>query len=98
MKRFDAMWEILQFGKYQQRRLYMEGKKHEAFEIEFARDQLILFLNEHNVNEVAERIEKMTECTIDDKGFYKPYNPKLFVADERTRELLLELKQIFVNQ
>ena len=97
MKRFDAMWVILQFGKYQQRRLYKEGKEHEAFEIEFAREQLILFLNEHGVNEVAERIEEMTGCAIDDKGFYKPYNPKLFVADGRTRELLLELKQIFVN-
>ena len=97
MKRFDAMWAILQFGKYQQRRLYMEGKKHEAFEIEFVREQLILFLNGHKVYEVAERIKEMTECYIDDKGVYKPYNPKLFVADERTRKLLLELKQIFVN-
>lgn len=93
--RFKAMYAILNFGKQEEKALLMDGKSHEAYQIEYARDRLIYFLNENPVKNVLGKIEAMTDYYIDEKG-YRHYDAVNFVADELTRSLLLELKKEFI--
>lgn len=94
MTRFNAMYKILNFGRKEERKLLLEGKTHEAYQIEHARNTLIYFLNENPIKKMFGRIEAMTNYTIDNNGVWQ-YNPRHFVADEFTRNLLLELKKDF---
>ena len=94
MTRFEAMYEILHFGKEEEKKLLMEGKRHEAYQIEQARNTLMYFLNENSIKRVYNKIKLMTEYFIDNNGFW--HYEKEFVTDEYTRNLLLELKKKFI--
>lgn len=93
MTRFDAMYKIVNFGKSEERRLLADGKTHEAYQIEHARNSLIYFLNENPIKKVIGRIEEMVTYTVDDKGIW--HYSKHFVFDDFTRMLLCKLRNSF---
>lgn len=93
MTRFEAMNKILNFGRSEERRLVLDGKFFEAYQIQFARDSLIYFLNENPVKKVRERIEEMVAYTVDGNGYWNYSNR--FVHDEFTRLLLCDLRDCF---
>ena len=92
MKRFDVLYSIVSFGRSEERRLIKEGKTHEAYQIEHARNELIYFFDGHTIKELLERIKEMVTYTIDKNGYWI-YNAKCFVADEITRDLLKDLQR-----
>ena len=93
MKRFDVLYSIVNFGRNEERRLIKEGKTHEAYQIEHARNKLIYYFDGHTIKELLERIKEMVTFTIAKDGHWI-YNVKCFVSDEFTRELLKDLQRI----
>ncbi len=93
MTRFEAMNKILNFGRNDERRLVLDGRLHDAYQIECARNSLIYFLNENPVKKVRERIEEMVAYTVDGNGYWHYSNR--FVHDEFTRLLLCDLRDCF---
>ena len=92
MTRFNAMNKILNFGKQEEKQLLKQGKEHDAYQIEHTRNTLIYFLNQNPIKKVEKMIEKMISDEIDDSNFL------CYVADELTRNLLVELKKEFANK
>ena len=96
MKRFNAMYKIVNFGKQEQKALLTKEDNHGAYQIEHARETLIYFLNENPVKKVYGKIEAMTHYTVNENGYWS-YDSTCFVFDELTRKLLLELKKEFAK-
>ena len=87
MKKSTALYKILNFGRKEEHQLIAEGKIHEAYQIEAARRQLVYALLD-TVKHARDLLNEM--C--------KPLNeahPLAYVADELTRNLLIELKKNF---
>lgn len=93
MKKTTALYHIIEFGKIEERKLRSEGKDHEAYQIEHAREVLHFALLK-SIKRVRECLDLMTKYTIDKSGVWE-YDGFHFVADEFTRELLNEFKKKF---
>ncbi len=94
MKKNDALYYILNFGRQEEKTLLQDGKLTEAYQIEYARNSLVYFLNENPVKKVRDRINAMTSYKVDQNGIWR-YNSIYFVMDELTRNLLLKLQERF---
>lgn len=94
LTRFDAMFKILNFGRKEEHQLIAEREDAKAYQIEYARNVLIYFLNENAVRDVCGKINKMVEYTIRENGVWE-YDAPNFVHDEFTRDLLNKLKGEF---
>lgn len=92
MKRYQMLFEILHFGKDREKELLENGKRHEAYQIESARDAIVSFFFDHTKKETIELLDKMTFYTILDNGYYK-YDAFHWVADDETREMIIGLKR-----
>lgn len=88
-----ALHKILHFGRTQQHALIAEGKNHEAYQIEHARNQMLYALVD-SIKAVRELMPKMTEYIIDANGFWQ-YDAAHFVSDESTRNLVREFAAEF---
>ena len=88
-----ALYKILRFGRAQQHNLIAEGKHHEAYQIEHARNQMLYALMD-SIKAVRELLPKMTEYTIDANGIWH-YDAARFVSDESTRILINEFAAEF---
>ncbi len=92
MKRNQMLFKILHFGKSKEKELLENGKRHEAYQIESARDAIVAYFFNHTKKETVELLEKMTFYTVSDNGFYD-YDPSHFVADDETRAMVADLKR-----
>lgn len=95
MTRSSALNEILHFGRNEERDLLMQGKTHEAYQIECARKKLIYCLNSGTIKAVRELLERMTNFTRDESGVLQCEDVSVFVADDFARNLLVEFKNNF---
>lgn len=93
MTKDNALHLILQFGRNEEHNLIAEGKKHEAYQIEHARNTLLYALNK-SIKRVREVLEDMTNFAISEHG-YRLYNPSFFVADDGVRDMVSEFKSKF---
>jgi hypothetical protein len=89
-----ALYLILNFGRDEERALIRDGKTHEAYQIEHARAVLLHALNK-SIKEAGRTLEAMVYYTI--AGGDWSYNAGLFVHDDDTREMLLELRKHFID-
>lgn len=94
MKRFTALYNILEFGKIEEHKLIMANKKADAYQIEHARKQLIYFFDKNPIKNLVRKIDSMITYTIDEQGVWH-YDTMNFVNDELTRQLLSELRKVF---
>jgi hypothetical protein len=85
----EALYKITQFGRKEEHDLLMEGKQHEAYQIEHARTQLLYALVQNGVAAVQELLYKMT-C-IDTDGMN-------YVMDNRARDLLAKFYNDFTGE
>lgn len=88
-----ALYMILEFGRTQQHDLISEGKHHEAYQIEHARNQMLYALLD-SIKSVREFLPKMTQYTYDEDGV-RQYDASYFVFDEYTRNLVKEFAANF---
>lgn len=89
-----ALYFILNFGRDEERAFIRDGKTHEAYQIEHARAILLRALNK-SIKEARRALEGMVYYTI--AGGDWSYNAALFVHDDDTREMLLELRRHFLG-
>lgn len=97
MTRFDAMWKIISFGKQQEKMFLVKGEMNKAYQIEAARNSLILNLNSNRIVDVITMLELMTNYSIDEKGCWH-FDDIHFVEDKLTRILLNDLKKEFISK
>lgn len=87
MTKSTALYKLLNFGRKEEHELIAQGKNHEAYQIEAARKQLMYALLD-TLKHARELLNEM--C--------KPLgeaHPMCYVADDLTRNLLIELKKDF---
>ena len=94
MKKDTALHHILKFGRKEQIELIKAGHDSDAYQIEHARTILLYALNK-SIKRVREVLVEMTSYTIDEKGIW--HYEMQFVADELTRNLLIQLSKEFNN-
>lgn len=92
MKRFNVLYTIMHFGRDEEKQLIAESKRHEAYQIEHARDTLIYRFSESSIKNTLNTLNLMIEYEIDNNGVWQ-YHPTLFVHDEFTRNLLIDLRK-----
>lgn len=98
MTRFEVMWKIIKFGRMQEKMLLMKGETDKAYQIEDARDSLILLWSDTNrIEDVIVQLELMTNYSIDEKGCWH-FDDIYFVEDKLTRVLLIDLKKEFISK
>lgn len=85
-----GMWEN---GRKEEQALLMEGKQHEAYQIEHARTQLLYALVQNGVAAVRELLQKMTYIDADGN-----YNTMSYVMDDRARDLLAKFYNDFTGE
>ena len=87
MTKSTALYKLLQFGRKEEHELIKQGKSHDAYQIEAARKKLMYALLDtvkHARALLAEMCKPLGEA-----------HPMAYVADDFTRNLLIELKQEF---
>lgn len=84
MTKKDVLYEILKFGKDEQKTLTAQGKLCEAYQFEHARVTLLYALTE-TIKEVKERLYYMTN--------YHEERLLLYVNDDYVRLQLVELRK-----
>lgn len=93
MKRCDALYKILNFGRKEEKNFLKEGKTHEAYQIESARNQLIYSLALGTIKDVVRLLEDMTEHFRDENNVL--HCAWDYVSDNFTRRLVVDLKKEF---
>lgn len=88
MTKTTALYKVLNFGRQKEHELIREGKSHEAYQIEHARNEMIFALS-HSIKLLRIRLVLMTTYSIDKEGYWE-YDPEYFVSDEFTRNLVEE--------
>lgn len=92
MKRNDILFKFLNFGKNQEKELIEKGKRHKAYKIEHARNEIVYYLFNHTIKETIDFLHKMTFYKMQENGFLD-YDGLHFVADDDTRKMLVDLKR-----
>ena len=91
MTKDNALFAINNFGVQEEYQLVRAGRTHEAHQIRCARNDMLYALIE-SVKFFKKRLDDMIEYTVDESGD-RHYNPFHFVADEYTRQLLIEFRE-----
>lgn len=89
MTKSKALYKIICFGRKEEHKLIAEGKDHEAYQIEYARNVLLYALQD-SVKAVRKSLIEMT--TSPDMPDYKVL---AYVWDNFTRGLLEDFKNKF---
>lgn len=81
-----ALYLVLEFGREEEHKLIEIGCKHDAYQIEHAR-QTLLYALQDSVKEMLRVLDAQITFTVDDNEVWH-YDPCYFVADGMTRHLL----------
>lgn len=89
----EALHKITKFGRKEEHALLMEGKQHEAYQIEHARTQMLYALVQDGVAAIEDLLRRMTYIDADAN-----YNPMNYVMDDRARDLLAKFYNDFTGE
>ena len=97
MKRKDVLYEVVNFGRFEEHELIAKHKFRDAYQIERARTQMIYYLFEHSMKDFKKMLHSMFYYTINEDDHWE-YKAGYFVADNTTRILLISLYyELFKN-
>lgn len=91
MTKRDILFKVQRFGIKEEHELIRQGKTHEAYQLQCAREVLERFVCFRSKKEFYKALDDMTTHTTDEQGL-RHYEPLAYVANELTRNLLIDFK------
>lgn len=86
-RRDSLLLQVMKFGTCQEKELLKNGKIHEAYQYQHAREKMICTLFNTTIADFFSTVEKMVHCETTSEGILK-YDGLWFVSDKNTRDAL----------